>query len=198
MLSTIEVDLAIGNNVLLGSNTTATDVSGLNTLVGQHEFSIYGYDANTGELLIRNPWGAPGNAQAQPTFEVSLSTLPTRSATPSPSTKFGPSSNAGASVAQVASLQANAPASSITVLDTAVDIVAGMSALLSGASKLSSIVVSNNAPLTLTVAQVTADAAVLAKRPAPTARPTRSTSRTMRRICSEISLQSRAIRMSRT
>ena len=37
--------------------------------------SIYGYDAATGMLEIRNPWGTANRQTWDTTFEVSLSTL---------------------------------------------------------------------------------------------------------------------------
>ncbi len=89
-------DLAAGDDLILTSNTNAyvgatVTVNGrqrreeIQTLVADHAMSIYGYDVNTGEFEIRNPWGTSngvtptGATQVQQdyetTFEVSLSTL---------------------------------------------------------------------------------------------------------------------------
>lgn len=67
--------LARGDDVILGSNTDATDSSGRTTLVSDHAMSVYGYDSATGMLQIRNPWGSAWYQNWDTTFEVSLSTL---------------------------------------------------------------------------------------------------------------------------
>jgi hypothetical protein len=75
VLSTLESDLAKGDDVVLTSWTNATDSSGRTTLVASHAMSIYGYDTSTGMLEIRNPWGTENGQYWDTTFEVSLSTL---------------------------------------------------------------------------------------------------------------------------
>jgi hypothetical protein len=74
VLSTLEYDLAKGDDLVLSSYTNATQ-SGKTTLVADHAMSIYGYDASTGELEIRNPWGTEPGQSWDTTFEVSLTTL---------------------------------------------------------------------------------------------------------------------------
>ena len=56
-LSKIAADIAVGDDVILSSYTNATDASGKDTLIADHALSVYGYDASTGMLEIRNPWG---------------------------------------------------------------------------------------------------------------------------------------------
>ena len=74
--STIESDLALGDDAVLSSYSNATNGSGMTTLVADHALSIYGYDTSTGMLEIRNPWGTESVGQYwETTFEVSLSTL---------------------------------------------------------------------------------------------------------------------------
>ena len=75
LLSTLVTDLAKGYDLVLCSNTSATDASGKITLVADHALSIYGFDAGTGNLEIRNPWGATSWQTWDTTFEVSLNTL---------------------------------------------------------------------------------------------------------------------------
>lgn len=75
VLSTLVADLAKGNDLVLGSNTTAYDAAGKMTLVSGHAMSIYGYDSATGNLEIRNPWGTMTGQYWDTTFEVGLSTL---------------------------------------------------------------------------------------------------------------------------
>ena len=74
VLSTLAADLLVGNDVVLSSNTTAT-VNGKYTLISDHCLSIYGYDASTGMLEIRNPWGVEAGQYWYTAFEVSLNTL---------------------------------------------------------------------------------------------------------------------------
>ena len=73
--SALAGDLAAGYDVILSSNTNATDASGLTTLVADHAMSIYGYDSATGNLDIRNPWGSAAGQTWDTTFEASLATL---------------------------------------------------------------------------------------------------------------------------
>ncbi|MGD0633651.1 MAG: putative Ig domain-containing protein [Beijerinckiaceae bacterium] len=75
VLSTLASDLSKGDDLVLSSDTSATDSSGKTTLVADHAMSIYGYDSTTGELEIRNPWGTAAGQTWDTTFEVSLTTL---------------------------------------------------------------------------------------------------------------------------
>jgi hypothetical protein len=76
VLNTIIAALNAHDDVILSSYTDATDSAGRTTLVSNHAMSIYGYDSVTGNLQIRNPWGASAYGQYwDTTFEVSLSTL---------------------------------------------------------------------------------------------------------------------------
>ncbi len=75
VLTSLLSDLAARDDVILDSNTDATDSSGRITLVADHAMSIYGYDSSTGMLEIRNPWGSEAGQNWDTTFEVSLSTL---------------------------------------------------------------------------------------------------------------------------
>lgn len=78
-------DLQSGDDLILTSNTNATDSAGNLTLVSSHAMAITGYDATTNMFEIYNPWGTQttavtpnGTAQVTPydtTFEVSLATL---------------------------------------------------------------------------------------------------------------------------
>jgi hypothetical protein len=78
VLSVIAADLSKGYEVVLSSNTNAYVTVGgktMQTLVSGHAMSVYGYDASTGCLEIRNPWGTMSGQTWQTTFEVGLSTL---------------------------------------------------------------------------------------------------------------------------
>jgi hypothetical protein len=75
VLDTLACDLAKGDDLVLSSETNATDSSGKITLVADHAMSVYGFDTVTGEFEIRNPWGTAAGQTWDTTFEVSLSTL---------------------------------------------------------------------------------------------------------------------------
>lgn len=75
VLATLVGDLSAHDDVVLGSETNATDASGRTTLVASHAMSIYGYDSTTGLLEVRNPWGVAYGQTWDTTFEVSLNTL---------------------------------------------------------------------------------------------------------------------------
>jgi hypothetical protein len=74
-----EEAIANGDNVILetGDNAPYTyDASGNIELVPDHAFAVIGYDASTGDFIVRNPWGdafAGQNWDVQ--FEVSLSDI---------------------------------------------------------------------------------------------------------------------------
>ena len=64
--------------IILGSNTDAKDSSQKNTLLSNHDMTIYGFDTKTQNFQIYNPWGAAKSGQYwETTFEISLSTLMT-------------------------------------------------------------------------------------------------------------------------
>lgn len=75
VLSTLIARIAAGDSVVLSSYTNAKDASGKTTLVSGHAMSIYGYNAATGNLQIRNPWGSANGQTWATTFEASLATL---------------------------------------------------------------------------------------------------------------------------
>ena len=72
---TLVSDLAAHDDAILCSYTNAEDSSGRYTLIANHAMSIYGYDSATGNLEIRNPWGAASGQSWDTTFEISISTL---------------------------------------------------------------------------------------------------------------------------
>lgn len=75
VLATLVARINAGDDVVLSSHTNAKDASGKTTLVAGHAMSVYGYNAATGLLQIRNPWGTASGQTWATTFEVSLSTL---------------------------------------------------------------------------------------------------------------------------
>ncbi len=75
VVSTLAADVLVGDDVVVSSYITETDSRGFDTLIADHQMSIYGYDASTGMLEIRNPWGVEPNQYWDTTFEVSLNTL---------------------------------------------------------------------------------------------------------------------------
>jgi hypothetical protein len=78
ILSDVAADLLVGDDVVLGSETHATDSSGNKTLVAGHAFSVVGYDPSTQMLELRNPWGAgSGSSNFDEYFEASLKDLHT-------------------------------------------------------------------------------------------------------------------------
>ena len=126
VLDAILADLAAGDDVVLDSKTGAKDSSGDDTLVAGHEMSIYGYESASGDLEIRNPWGAAPHQHWDTTFEVSLSTLLSDGDTINtdnagamvPSDLVGPISVSAAYVAaNIDALNANSQISSITLTD---------------------------------------------------------------------------------
>lgn len=75
LLNTIVSALRVHSDVTLDSYTNTYDSQGRQNLVSSHAMSITGYDAGTGNLLVRNPWGAVSWQYWNTTFEVSLATL---------------------------------------------------------------------------------------------------------------------------
>ena len=77
-LNSIVAALNASDDVSLCSVTNSYDSSGYQCLVKNHAMSITGFDASTGNLIIRNPWGTFTSGYTQTfrtTFEVSLATL---------------------------------------------------------------------------------------------------------------------------
>ena len=74
-LNTVLAALAAGDDVVLTSHSTAVDSQGNYTLIDDHEMSVIGYDAATGDLIIRNPWGTAPQQSWDTTFESSISVL---------------------------------------------------------------------------------------------------------------------------
>jgi len=61
------------DDVVLESYGATTNSSGQQLLVDDHPYSVIGYDAETGDFIVRNPWGDTGGAQTYVTqFEVSM------------------------------------------------------------------------------------------------------------------------------
>ena len=171
VLSALVTDLSLGYDLVLASNTYATDSSGRYTLIADHAMSIYGYDKTTGNLEIRNPWGSVSAGQYwDTTFEVSLATLlsdgDSISVANLPGTGSGIVSNAP--VANAAALQANAAVSGFTIADTMANVGAALHAL-TGDTKLISITLTDSSKpsLSLTATQLAADSPVLSKIASP-------------------------------
>ena len=77
LLAQLTADIAAGNYLILSSNSNAVDSSGKTTLMTDHAYAIYGFDAGSGMFDVYNPWGT-ATSGAQPwdtTFEVGLDTL---------------------------------------------------------------------------------------------------------------------------
>ena len=143
VLSTIAADLLVGDDVTLTSNTNAW-VDGKQTLINDHVLSVYGYDASTEMLEIRNPWGAPfpgdggANQTYDTTFEVSLQTLLSDVDAITTDNMGKKTSVSDASVVAAAALQAMDQVTSFSVDDSVADIDAGLSGLIAD-SKLSAV-----------------------------------------------------------
>jgi hypothetical protein len=102
--------------------------------------SIYGYDASTGMLEIRNPWGTEPGQYWNTTFEVSLNTLLADGDWISADNAGTASSVSGTSVVAAAGLQAMSQVTSFSVTDSVVNVAAGLGAL-KAETKLSSLTV---------------------------------------------------------
>lgn len=62
------------DDIVLESDGGTTNSSGQQLLVASHPYSVIGYDATTGDFIVRNPWGDTGASQTYVTqFEVSMS-----------------------------------------------------------------------------------------------------------------------------
>ncbi len=71
--------VASGDDVMVETGADAKDTfdaSGNMELIGDHAFAVTGYDAATGDFIVRNPWGNSFTGQNwDTTFEVSLSAI---------------------------------------------------------------------------------------------------------------------------
>ena len=139
LLSDIAASLAVGDDVELSSYTNATS-GGKITLVADHAMSIYGFDAATNMVEIRNPWGTSGGSSVDTTFEISLQTLLSAGDIIAIDNAGTATSVTGASVAASSALQSMSKVKSFSVSDTAADIAAGLSSL-KAETKLSSLTV---------------------------------------------------------
>ncbi len=151
-LSTLAADLLVGSDVVLSSYTSAKDSSGKTTLVADHCMSVYGYDATTGLLEIRNPWGVASGQSWDTTFEVGLSTLLADGDTVTADNAGTATTVSGASVMAAAGLQSMSQVKSFSFSDTVAHVDSGLSGLIAD-SKLTSLTVSGTSgadALTLT------------------------------------------------
>ncbi len=67
--------IAAGNDLILESNGDTYDSSGRQELVSNHAFAVIGYDAATGDFIVRNPWGASPDNSYDAQFEVSMANI---------------------------------------------------------------------------------------------------------------------------
>jgi Calpain family cysteine protease len=131
--SILAADLLVGDDVDLVSETGAKNATGLSTLIGDHVMSIYGYDASTGMLEIRNPWGAwaPGDETKYDTFfQESLKTLLSDGDYIVADNVGSATSVAGASVVAASGLQDMAQITSFSVKDSVANIDDGLPQLI--------------------------------------------------------------------
>ncbi len=140
LLSTIAADLAVGNDVVLSSYTNATDSQRHTTLVADHAMSVYGYDASTGMVEIRNPWGAENGQYWDTTFEVSVGTLLSDGDWITADNAGLATIVSGASIVAASGLQAMSQVTSFSVTDTAAN-ANGNVAALAADSKLSALTI---------------------------------------------------------
>ena len=158
VLSTLAADLLVGNDVDLSFVHQRQGHERQDTLVSDHAMSIYGYDAATGMLEIRNPWGVEsGKAGTQRSRSASARCSPT--ATRSRRRQRGTATSVrGASVVAASALQSMAQVTSFSVTDSVANVDAGLPGLISD-SKLTSVTVNGTTgadALTLTGLKVAA------------------------------------------
>jgi hypothetical protein len=138
VLSTLAADLLVGDDAVLASYANATDPSGMTTLVDDHAMSIYGYDASTGMLEIRNPWGSEPGQNWDTTFEESLTTLQSDGDYIDVDNVGAATSVSNASVVAAAGLQNMAQIKSFSVSDSVPNIDGALPALVAD-NKLTSV-----------------------------------------------------------
>lgn len=77
--SLIVAAVASGDDVLVGTGTASADAtydsSGRLMLVADHEQAIVGYDAATGNFILRNPWGTHAGQNWDTQFEASMADI---------------------------------------------------------------------------------------------------------------------------
>jgi hypothetical protein len=100
--------------------------------------SVFGYDALTGKLQIRNPWGVESGQDWATTFQVKLSTLLADGDSLTVDNVGTATSVKGASVVASSALQNMAQVASFSITDSVADIYAGFPRLISD-SKLTSL-----------------------------------------------------------
>jgi hypothetical protein len=140
VLSTLAADLAVRDDLVLSSWTNAKDSSGKTTLVADHAMSVYGYDAATGMVEIRNPWGTERGQSWDTTFEVSLNTLLTDGDTITADNVGAATTVSGASAVAAQGLQTMAQIKTFSVTDGVANVDSGLSGLIAD-SKMSSIAI---------------------------------------------------------
>ena len=140
VLSTLAAALLVGDDVVLSSYTNARDFSGKTTLVGNHAMSVYGYDAATGMLEIRNPWGVKAGQTWDTTFEVSVSTLLSAGDIITTDNAGTATSVSGASAVAASALQGRTQVKSFSVTDSVANVSSALSALAAD-SKLASLTI---------------------------------------------------------
>jgi len=138
VLSTVAADLLIGDDVDLNSAKNARFANGKRTLIDDHVMSIFGYDALTGKLQIRNPWGVESGQNWATTFQIKLRTLLADGDSITVDNVGTATSVQGASVVASSALQNMAQVASFSVTDSVADIYAGFPQVISD-SKLTSL-----------------------------------------------------------
>jgi hypothetical protein len=64
--------IAAKDDVVLESLGATFDASGNQQLIADHAFAVVGYDAATGDFIVRNPWGVEPNQNYDTQFEISM------------------------------------------------------------------------------------------------------------------------------
>lgn len=130
VLSTLAADLLVGDDIVLSSMTNATDAKGKTTLVSDHAMTVYGFDAATGMLEIRNPWGTESGQTWDTTFEISLSSLLAAGDILTADNVGTATTVSGASVVAASALQTMSQVTSFSVADSVADVVSGLAGLV--------------------------------------------------------------------
>ena len=163
-LNLIISSLANGSDVILSSYSNAYDSQGKQTLVSSHALSIYGYDAATGMLELRNPWGTVKGQSWDTTFEVSLSTLLAAGDTITIDNLTGSANSTqvvsgaptlGSSIANVMT--------ATTITDLAINVTANLDNLQANTNLVTISLSDSNPVVTISSATLQQDAGALAK-----------------------------------
>lgn len=64
--------VAAKDDVVLESYGATYDAFGNQQLIADHAFAVVGYDAATGDFIVRNPWGVEANQNYDTQFEISM------------------------------------------------------------------------------------------------------------------------------